>query len=109
MCSRKKPRCAPRCKTHGLKSADGAALSFHATDLYYPANTQRACRQGSSRIDRDSPESGEDEAFRGSIEAGGPPIWKEIESGELNQTANRGEPQMPGVHERGDPADGAIG
>jgi hypothetical protein len=92
-----------------MKSADGAALRFHTTDLSYPANTRRACGQGSSRVDGDSPESGEDEAFRGPIEAVGPPIWQEIESGELDQTTNRSEPQMPGVHERRDPADGAIG
>ena len=61
-----------------------------------PANTQRVRGRGSGCVDRDSLESGEDEAFGGSIEARGSLRWEEAGSGEGEHHADRVELRMLG-------------
>jgi hypothetical protein len=61
-----------------------------------PADTQRVRGQGSGCVDRDSLESGEGEAFGGSIEARGSSRREEAGSGEQEHHADRVEPRLLG-------------
>ena len=99
--SRKKnPRCASPRETNGPKVADVLGrCDVTQRTLSDPADTPRVRRRGPCCVDCDGLESGEDEAFRGPIEAGGPLIWEEPVSGKRQQAADRVEPQMPEYHE----------
>ncbi len=61
-------------------------LRRNATDVSDPADTQRARVRKSGCVDRDSLESGDNEMFRGSIEAGGSPSWEEAQRGDREET-----------------------
>lgn len=71
-----------------------------------PADTQRARGRKSGCVNRDSLESGDNEMFRGSIEAGGSPSWEEAQRGDREETDRISGAEVPAHGKSGQLAEG---